>query len=165
MADLLAAGYDVIPVNPNERAVHGRACYPDLATVPDPVQLVDVFRRAEATPEIARAAVAIGARALWLQLGVVNEEAAAIARAAGLEVVMDRCLAVEHERLVGRPFPGAPGAPADPVGLCGSCAHAKRVPTDQTTYWLCRRSAEDASFEKYPRLPMRGCRGWEPGTP
>ena len=101
MAALLESGYDVIPVNPNEREVLGRVCYPSLTELPRRVDLVDVFRRAEATPPIAREAVAIGARALWLQLGVVSEEAARIARAAGLTVVMDRCLIVEHRRLVG----------------------------------------------------------------
>ena len=101
MAALLEEGYDVIPVNPNEREVLGRVCYPSLRELPRPVDLVDVFRRAEETPPIAREAVAIGARTLWLQLGVVNEEAARIARSAGLTLVMDRCLIVEHRRLVG----------------------------------------------------------------
>lgn len=101
MAALLEEGYDVIPVNPNEREVLGRVCYPSLGAIPRRVDLVDVFRRAEETPAVARDAAAIGARALWLQLGVVNDEAARIARAAGLTVVMDRCLIVEHRRLVG----------------------------------------------------------------
>ena len=103
MAGLLEAGYDVIPVNPNEREVLGRVCYPSLRELPRRVDLVDVFRRAEETPPIARDAVAIGARTLWLQLGVVNLETARIAREAGLTVVMDRCLIVEHRRLVGAP--------------------------------------------------------------
>lgn len=101
MEALLDTGYDVIPVNPNEREVLGRVCYPSLGAIPRRVDLVDVFRRAEATPPVARDAVAIGARALWLQLGVVNDEAARIALAAGLTVVMDRCLIVEHRRLLG----------------------------------------------------------------
>lgn len=116
MRGLLAAGYTVIPVNPNEAQVHGQKAYPDLASVPTAIDLVDVFRRAEETPAIARAAVAVGARALWLQIGVVNEEAAGIARDAGLMVVMDRCLAVEHGRLVGTSVGPRPPAPARPPG-------------------------------------------------
>jgi predicted CoA-binding protein len=101
MAELLRWGYDVVPVHPTYPEVLGRKCYPDLASIPGKVELVDVFRRAEATPDVARAAVAKGARVLWLQLGVVNGEARRIARAAGLVVVMDRCVAVEHRRLIG----------------------------------------------------------------
>jgi predicted CoA-binding protein len=104
MRQMLDAGYEVHPVNPNEREVHGIRSWPDLASAPR-VDLVDVFRRAEATPQIARDAVAAGARVLWLQLGVVNQEAGRIAREAGLIVVMDRCLWVEHERLIGAPHP------------------------------------------------------------
>lgn len=107
MAALLAQGYDVIPVHPAGGIVHGRTIVPDLDAIGRPVDLVDVFRRADATPEVARQAVAIGARVLWLQLGILNEEAAAIARAAGMMVVMDRCTWVEHQRLIGRPFSGA----------------------------------------------------------
>ncbi len=101
MAALLDEGYDVIPVNPNVGEVLGRTCYPSLSAVPRRVDLVDVFRRSSETPPVARDAVAIGARALWLQLGVVNEEAWRTAREAGLMVVMDRCLIVEHRRLIG----------------------------------------------------------------
>lgn len=98
MARLLALGYDCVPVNPNATEVLGRRCYPTLEAAVEatgPVDLVDVFRRAEHTPAVARAAVAVGARALWLQLGVVSWEAARIAAAAGLAVVMDRCTAIE----------------------------------------------------------------------
>lgn len=101
MRDLLEAGYRVIPVHPVYPEVLGVPAYPDLASIPEPVGLVDVFRRAEATPEVARQAVAKGAAALWLQLGVVNWTAHRIAREAGLIVVMDRCLSVEHYRLLG----------------------------------------------------------------
>ena len=111
MASLIEQGYDVIPVHPIYPEVLGRRPYPDLASIPRRVELVDVFRRSEATPDVARQAVAIGARILWLQLGVVSEEARRIAVAGGLVVVMDRCLLVEHERLIGRPFPPSP-APA-----------------------------------------------------
>ncbi len=96
---LLRAGYRVIPVNPFEEVVHGERAYPSLASVPEPIDLVDVFRRAEETPPIADEAVAIGAKVLWLQLGIVNEEARARAAAGGLTVVMDECLAVAVARL------------------------------------------------------------------
>lgn len=165
MRQLLEQRYTVIPVNPNEREVLGLPCYPDLQSVPRRVDLVDVFRRPEATPEIARAAVEVGARTLWLQLGVVNDEAARIAREAGLIVVMDRCTMIEHDRLIGLPFKAVAPAPAAPdaVGLCRDCRHARQVPTAGTIYWLCRRSATDPSFAKYPRLPIRACRGFQWG--
>jgi predicted CoA-binding protein len=92
---LLAAGYQVIPVNPNERVVQGQKAYPSLRAIPQPIDIVDVFRRAEETPPLAREAAGIGAKVFWLQSGIVNEEAAAAAQAAGLRVVMDLCLGVE----------------------------------------------------------------------
>ncbi len=98
MRFLLERGFRVIPVNPNETEVLGRRAWPALEEVPEPVDLVDVFRRAEFTPPIADSAVAIGAKVLWLQLGVVNAEAAARAEAGGLVVVMDRCVAQEVRR-------------------------------------------------------------------
>jgi predicted CoA-binding protein len=98
-ARLQRAGYRVIPVNPFETEVHGERAYATLADVPQPVDLVDVFRRAEETPVVAEQAVAIGAKVLWLQLGIESERAAAIARAGGLTVVMDACLAVVVGRL------------------------------------------------------------------
>jgi predicted CoA-binding protein len=100
---LLAAGYDVVPVHPNWREVEGLTCYPTLAeavAATGPVEIVDVFRRAEACPEHAREAVASGARCLWLQLGIVSLEAGRIAAAAGLQVVMDRCIKVDHRTLL-----------------------------------------------------------------
>ena len=96
---LLAAGYRVIPVNPNETEVLGQKAYPSLETVPVQVDIVDVFRRAEETPAIADSAVNIGAGALWLQQGIVNHEAAARAQAGGLVVVMDQCIGVTHSIL------------------------------------------------------------------
>ncbi len=99
---LVNQGYDCVPVNPNEREVLGVPAYASLEEAADATggfDLVDVFRRSELCVEPARAAVAIGARALWLQLGVVNWEAARIAAAAGLGVVMDRCTAIEHRRV------------------------------------------------------------------
>jgi len=100
---LRAVGYDVVPVNPGETSVEGVTCYPSLAeavAATGPFELVDVFRRAELCPPHAHEAVAIGARCLWLQLGIVSAEAAAIASAGGLSVVMDRCTKVEHARLL-----------------------------------------------------------------
>ena len=166
MRRLLEQGYPVIPVNPNLSEVLGQPCYPDLGSIPRRVGLVDVFRRAEAAPGIAQAAAHAGARTLWLQVGVVSEEAVGIARAAGLTVVMDRCTWVEHERLIGRPFPAmAPGhRPPDAVGLCSDCRHSRTVPAAESTYWLCRRSASDPAFPKYPPLPVRTCRGFQWGS-
>ena len=92
MALLLERGFRVIPVNPHETEVLGQQAYPSLESVPEPVDIVDVFRRAEATPQIADSAVRIGARALWLQLGISNEDAAERAAAGGLLVVMNRCI-------------------------------------------------------------------------
>ena len=93
MGFLLERGFRVIPVNPNETEVHARRAWPTLESVPEPVDIVDVFRRLEFTPAIADSAVAIGARVLWLQVGVINDEAAARAKEGGLVVVMDRCMA------------------------------------------------------------------------
>ena len=99
MRKLQSAGYHVIPVNPNETTVLGERAYASLADVPERVDIVDVFRRAEFTPAIADQAVKIGAKALWLQSGVVNEEAAAKAKAGGLMAVMDACIGVMHSVL------------------------------------------------------------------
>ena len=95
-------GYRVIPVNPREPEILGERSYPSLRDVPVPVDIVDVFRAPAALPEIARDAVAIGAKCLWCQFTVINEEGARIASDAGLAVVMDRCLKVEHARYDGR---------------------------------------------------------------
>jgi predicted CoA-binding protein len=92
-------GYRIIPVNPAVTEVLGERAYPGLRDVPVPVDLVDVFRKSEAVPPIVEDAIAIGAKAVWMQEGVVHEEAAARARAAGLKVVMDRCTLKEHARL------------------------------------------------------------------
>jgi uncharacterized protein len=92
-------GFTIVPVNPGQSEVLGEKCYPDLQAIPGPVDMVDVFRKAEDCPAIATDAVAIGARVLWLQLGIVSEEARRIAAAGGIEVVMDRCLKIEHQRL------------------------------------------------------------------
>lgn len=94
-------GYRIVPVNPKYPEILGERCYPSLRDIPHPVDMVDVFRRTEDVVPIARDAVAIGARCLWQQLGVVNTEADAIARAAGLDSVTDRCVKIEHARLFG----------------------------------------------------------------
>ena len=91
---LLRNGYDVIPVNPREEIILGRTSYASLADIPDPVDTVDVFRKPDAVPDIARDAVAIGAKCLWLQYNVISEEGAKIATDGGLDVVMDRCMKV-----------------------------------------------------------------------
>jgi uncharacterized protein len=95
-------GYRVIPVNPRETEILGEQCYPSLLDVPDPVDIVNVFRAPDALPAIAQDAVAIGAGTLWCQFGVINEEGARIAEDGGVTVIMDRCLKVEHARYVGR---------------------------------------------------------------
>ena len=96
---LKKSGYRIIPVNPNETEVLGEKCYPDLDSVPEPVDIVDIFRRSEFVPEIVEAAIRKGARAVWMQEGVVHEEAARRAESAGLAVVMDRCILKDHRRL------------------------------------------------------------------
>jgi predicted CoA-binding protein len=96
---LLRVGYRVIPVNPNEQEVLGQKAYASLSEVPGPVDLVNVFRRPEHTPPLADEAAAIGAKALWLQSGIANEETATRARAKGLSVVMDSCIGVMHSLL------------------------------------------------------------------
>jgi predicted CoA-binding protein len=93
------AGYRIIPVNPHETEVLGEKCYPDVESVPEPIDIVDIFRRSEFVPEIVEAAIRKGAKAIWMQEGVIHEEAARRAQEAGLEVVMDRCILKDHRRL------------------------------------------------------------------
>jgi predicted CoA-binding protein len=95
-------GYEVIPVNPRETFIYGAKCYPTLTDVPGPIDVVDVFRAPDAVPDIAREAAAVGARYLWLQFGVISEEGIRIAEDAGLEVIVDRCMKIEHARYFGR---------------------------------------------------------------
>jgi len=99
MQKLLSVGYHVIPVNPKETEILGQRSYPSLIDVPEPIDIVDVFRRAEDTPAIADDAVTIGAKGLWLQTGIVSEDAAARAKAGGLMVVMDTCIGATHSLL------------------------------------------------------------------
>lgn len=97
-AYLQRQGYRIIPVNPYEDEILGEKVYPELEAVPEPVDLVLLFRRSDQVPPHVEEAIAIGADAVWMQSGIVNEAAAARARAAGLDVVMDRCMMVEHRR-------------------------------------------------------------------
>jgi predicted CoA-binding protein len=96
---LLEHGFEIIPVNPNHAEILGQKCYPDLGSIPTPVDIVDVFRRVEHIPALVDEAIAIKTKVVWMQLGLVHEEAARKARDAGLEVVMDRCIKIEYARL------------------------------------------------------------------
>jgi predicted CoA-binding protein len=95
-------GYDIVPVNPAEKEILGLPCYPSLSDIPGGVEMVDVFRQPDVVPDIAAESLAIGAKCLWLQFGVISEEGASIAARGGMEVVMDRCLKIEHARYFGR---------------------------------------------------------------
>ena len=96
---LMTKGHRVIPVNPGHRAILNQTCYPDLLSIPEPVEMVDVFRRTDYVSGIADQAIRIGARILWTQLGIYDEDAAQKAAAAGMIVIMDRCPAIEYHRL------------------------------------------------------------------
>ena len=98
---LLERGFELIPVNPKYDEILGQKCYPDLLSIPEPVDIVDLFQRSERVPPFVDQAIEIGAKCVWMQLGVVNEEAAKKARDAGLDVVMDRCMKIEYARLYG----------------------------------------------------------------
>jgi len=100
-AYLLEQGYQVIPVNPTADEILGEKVYPDLESVPENIDVVQVFRRPEDIPPVVDAAIKAGAKVVWMQLGIVNEEAEQAAREAGLQVVMDRCMRAEHMRLIG----------------------------------------------------------------
>jgi predicted CoA-binding protein len=98
---LMSAGYDVTPVNPREKEILGRRSYASLGEVPGPLEIVDIFREPSAVPAIVAEAIAHSAKVIWMQLGVIHEEAAEMALKAGLEVVMDRCIKIEHARFFG----------------------------------------------------------------
>jgi uncharacterized protein len=98
---LMSEGYEVLPVNPNHASVMGLKCYKSLADVPGPIDLVDVFRRPEYCPDVAKDAVAAGAKGIWLQSGIVSDEAREIAARAGVPFVQNRCLMVEHMHHAG----------------------------------------------------------------
>jgi predicted CoA-binding protein len=93
-------GYRIIPVNPNETEVLGEKAWASLEEIPEHIDIVDIFRRAECVPDIVDSAIRIGAKGVWMQEGVVHDEAAGKARAAGLEVVMDRCILKEHRKML-----------------------------------------------------------------
>jgi uncharacterized protein len=95
-----SAGYRIIPVNPFEAEILGETAYATLGDVPEHIDIVDIFRKSEFVPDLVETAIRVGARAIWMQEGVVHEAAAAKARAAGLEVVMDRCILKEHRRML-----------------------------------------------------------------
>ena len=99
---LLRHGYEVIPVNPREEEIFGLKCYPSVSDIPQPVDMVDVFRAPDAAPGIAEEATAIGARYLWLQFGVISPAAVTIAEAGGMQCIVDRCIKIEHARYKGR---------------------------------------------------------------
>jgi len=96
---LQEAGYKIIPVNPMAKEILGEKVYLDLASIPEKIDIVDIFRRSEHVPPIVDEAISVGAKTVWMQLGVVNEDAANKATEAGLDVVMDRCILREHKRL------------------------------------------------------------------
>jgi hypothetical protein len=95
-------GYRIIPVNPRETEVMGERSYPDLCAVPEPIEVVDIFRKANAVPRVVAQAMYVGAKAVWMQEGIVHQVAAARARRAGMVVVMDRCMMKEHRRIIGK---------------------------------------------------------------
>ena len=97
---LKGKGYRIIPVNPRETEVLGEKAYPDLCSVPDPIEVVDIFREAKAVPRVVAQAMYVGAKAVWMQEGIVHEAAAARARRAGMAVVMDHCMMKEHRRIM-----------------------------------------------------------------
>lgn len=96
---LMEHGYQVIPVNPNAPVILGNTSYPDLSSIPEKIEVVDIFRKSEEVMPTVEEAIKIGAKVVWMQEGVINEEAAAKARDAGLLVVMDKCMLKEHQRL------------------------------------------------------------------
>ncbi len=102
---LLSQGYGVVPINPHETLIHGKTVYADLSSVPTdpraPIEVVDIFRRSELVLPHVEEAIAIGAKAVWMQLEVWNEDAARLADAAGLDVVMNRCPAIDHPQMIG----------------------------------------------------------------
>ncbi len=95
---MMEQGYRIIPVNPDEQEVFGLTCYPNLSSIPEPVEFVNVFRRPQFCADVAREAAAVGAKAIWLQQGIVSEEARRIAEEAGIEYVENRCVMSEHRR-------------------------------------------------------------------
>jgi predicted CoA-binding protein len=98
---LLEHGFEVIPVNPKYQEILGQKCYPDLKSIPTPVDIVDLFQKMERVPPFVDDAIEIGAKVVWMQLGIINQQAAQKALDTGLEVVMDRCMKIEYARIFG----------------------------------------------------------------
>ena len=98
---LMDHGYEIYPVNPNYEEILGRRCFPTLKDIPEKIDVVDIFQRADRVPALVEEAIAIGAKVVWMQLGVINQEAANRATEAGLEVVMNHCMKIEYGRLFG----------------------------------------------------------------
>ena len=98
---LLERGFEVIPINPKYEEILGQKCYPNLKSIPTPVDIVDLFQKMERVPPFVDDAIAIGTKVVWMQLGIINQEAAQTAGDAGLEVVMDRCMKIEYARIFG----------------------------------------------------------------
>lgn len=98
---MISQGYEIFPVNPREKQVLGRTSYPSLSEIPAPIEIVDIFRDRAAVPAIVEEAIVTRAKVVWMQLGVIHDDAAERARRAGLEVVMDRCVKIEHARFFG----------------------------------------------------------------
>jgi len=94
-------GYRIVPVNPGQKEILGEKCYPRLSDIPFPIEVVDIFRNVEAIPAIVAEAIAMGAKVVWMQQGLVEPASAQKARAAGLQVVMDRCMKIEHAQFLG----------------------------------------------------------------
>lgn len=98
---LIEAGYTVIPVNPGQDVILGQPCYPDLLSVPGPIDIVDIFRRPEHVLPVVRDAIKKQAKCIWMQEGVINQEAARLAEESGLAVIMDRCIKIDHQEYLG----------------------------------------------------------------
>ncbi len=96
---LIQAGYKVIPVNPGQGTILDRICYPDLSSIPEDIDIVNIFRKPEQVPPIVAEAIAKGCKTVWMQLGIVNEEGAKLAQSAGITVIMDRCIKIEHQKI------------------------------------------------------------------
>lgn len=124
LVHMKSKGYTVYPVNPGAEEILGLRCYPSLSEIGRPVDIVDIFRRGETVAPLVAEARAIGAKVFWMQIGVVNEEAARAAAAAGMEVVMDRCVKIEHCRFFGKKDYGL-----DVVGLSTGVITARRYDT------------------------------------
>ena len=97
---LMGAGFTIYPVNPGQTEILGEVCYPDLKSIPDPVEMVNIFRKSDDVLPIVEQAVAIGAKTVWMQLGIKNEQGAELAEKNGMSVVMDRCIKIDHSALV-----------------------------------------------------------------